>query len=164
MCGIAGKLYLDPARPVDEAVLRRMCRVIRHRGPDDEGIAMLGSTGLGHRRLSIIDLSAAGHQPMRNDDGSIWLGFHGEIYNFQELRSELERAGVGFRSRTDTEVILRLYERYGAACVRLLRGMFAFAVWDVRRRTLFLARDRLGVKPLYYRLSAEGLSFGSQLN
>src|SRR5580765_1086782 len=163
MCGIAGKLHRDPSRPVDEEVLRRMCRVMRHRGPDDEGVVVLGATGLGHRRLSIIDLSPAGHQPMRNDDGSLWLVFNGEIYNFPELRAELEAGGVRFRSRTDTEVILRLYERDGAACVRRLRGMFAFAIWDTRRRTLLLARDRLGVKPLYYRLSEDGLSFGSEL-
>ena len=163
MCGIAGKLNLDPAQPVDEALLRRMCRALRHRGPDDEGVAVLGGIGLGHRRLSIIDLSPAGHQPMRNDDGTVWLVFNGEIYNFSELRVELEASGARFRSRTDTEVILRLYEREGVECIHRLRGMFAFAIWDARRRTLVLARDRLGVKPLFYRLSADSLIFASEL-
>ena len=116
MCGIAGKLNFDPARPVGEDLLLRMCSALSHRGPDDQGIHADGSIGLGHRRLSIIDLSPAGHQPMGNDDGSVWIVFNGEIYNFMELREELLRAGTRFRSRTDTEVLLRLYERHGVSC------------------------------------------------
>ena len=163
MCGIAGKLCFDPGRAVEEELLVRMCSVLSHRGPDDQGIYAEVPIGLGHRRLSIIDLSAAGHQPMGNDDGSVWIVFNGEIYNFMELRGELERAGFRFRSRTDTEVLLRLYERHGVGCLDHLRGMFAFAIWDRRRRSLFLARDRLGVKPLFYRISATGLGFASEL-
>jgi asparagine synthase (glutamine-hydrolysing) len=163
MCGIAGKLYFDPLRPVEESVLRQMCDAMSHRGPDDAGIYIRGPVGLGHRRLSIIDLSPLGHQPMSNDDGSVWITFNGEIYNFPELRRELERAGVSFRSRSDTEVLLKLYEARGTDCLRELRGMFAFAIWDARRRRLFMARDRLGVKPLYYRLGADGLAFASEI-
>jgi len=163
MCGIAGKLYFDPLRPVDESLLRRMCDAMSHRGPDDAGIFTRGPVGLGHRRLSIIDLSPLGHQPMSNDDGSVWITFNGEIYNFPELRRELEQAGVSFRSRSDTEVLLKLYEARGTDCLRQLRGMFAFAIWDARRRLLFMARDRLGVKPLCYRLGADGLTFASEI-
>ena len=163
MCGIAGKLWYDPCRVVDEAVVRRMCRALAHRGPDDEGIRVQGPIGLGHRRLSIIDLSPAGHQPMGNEDGSVWVVFNGEIYNFLELRRDLERAGHRFRSRSDTEVLLRLYEQRGEDCVTELRGMFAFAIWNERTRTLLLARDRLGVKPLFYRAGRESLVFASEL-
>ncbi len=163
MCGIAGKLYFDPQRSVEEPLLRRMCAALAHRGPDDEGIYARGPVGLGHRRLSIIDLSPAGHQPMPNDDGSVWIVFNGEIYNFLELRRGLEREGVAFRSRCDTEVLLRLYEARGPECLRELRGMFAFAIWDARERLLFMARDRLGVKPLFYRLGTDGLTFASEL-
>jgi asparagine synthase (glutamine-hydrolysing) len=163
MCGIAGKLYFDAERRVEEPLIRRMCAAIAHRGPDDEGVYTSGPVGLGHRRLSIIDLSPAGHQPMPNDDGSVWIVFNGEIYNFLELRRELEQKGVRFRSNSDTEVLLKLYEAHGPECVRRLHGMFAFAIWDTRRRRLFVARDRLGVKPLYYRLDADGMVFASEL-
>ncbi len=163
MCGIAGRLYFDPGRVVDEGLMRRMCAALEHRGPDDEGIRVDGAIGLGHRRLSIIDLSPAGHQPMPNDDGSVWIVFNGEIYNFLELRRELEQEGVHFRSRCDTEVLLKLYEMRGVNCLQELRGMFAFAIWDGRRRQLLLARDRLGVKPLVYHLGPDGVSFASEI-
>src|SRR6266850_4103034 len=163
MCGIAGKLYYDGAGAVDESVLLRMCSALEHRGPDDQGTYTHGPVGLGHRRLSIFDLSPGGHQPMSNHDCSMWIVFNGEIYNFLELRRDLERRGCRFRSRSDTEVLLRLYEEKGVECLRDLRGMFAFAIWDERRRTLFLARDRLGVKPLFYRVGPKGLTFASEL-
>ncbi len=162
MCGIGGKLYFDPSRAVDPALLERMNAVLAHRGPDDAGVYHGGPIGLAHRRLSIIDLSPAGRQPMSNPAGTLWITFNGEIYNFLELRGELERGGVTFRSKTDTEVILALYARHGAECLRYLRGMFAFALWDGRARTLFLARDRLGKKPLYYYRDAEQFLFASE--
>ncbi|HEV8479161.1 MAG TPA: asparagine synthase (glutamine-hydrolyzing) [Candidatus Eisenbacteria bacterium] len=163
MCGIAGELHFDASRPVSPEAVLRMTRALAHRGPDDEGLFVRGPVGLGHRRLSILDLSSAGHQPMSNEDGSIWLVFNGEIYNFLELRDELERDGVTFRSRTDTEVLLRLYEQRGTSCLHALRGMFAFAIWDARRQALFLARDRLGVKPLFYHIGNRALTFASEL-
>jgi asparagine synthase (glutamine-hydrolysing) len=163
MCGIGGKLYFDPSRAVERQVLERMNAVQAHRGPDDAGIFCQGSIGLAHRRLSIIDLSPAGHQPMSNEDGTIWIVFNGEIYNFQELRPDLERRGHRFRSRTDTEVLLHLYEEHGVGCVQFLRGMFAFAIWDAPRRQLFLARDRLGKKPLCYQQDGEALRFASEV-
>src|SRR5262249_55039429 len=150
MCGIAGKLSLDPDRPVSADLVRRMTDALRHRGPDDEGVWAEGPVGLGGRRLAIIDLSPSGHQPMTNDDGSIHVVFNGEIYNFQELRPELERRGHRFRGRSDTETVVHLYEDHGPDCLRYLRGMFALAVWDARTRTLLVARDRLGKKPLFY--------------
>jgi asparagine synthase (glutamine-hydrolysing) len=162
MCGIGGKLYFDPARPVERDVLERMNAAQAHRGPDDAGILCQGAIGLAHRRLSIIDLSPAGHQPMANEDGTIWIVFNGEIYNFQELRSRLAGRGHRFRSHTDTEVILHLYEEHGVHCLQSLRGMFAFAIWDAPRRQLFLARDRLGKKPLCYQRDAEAFRFASE--
>jgi asparagine synthase (glutamine-hydrolysing) len=163
VCGIGGKLYFDPARPVEPELLSRMNGVLAHRGPDDAGIYCEGAVGLAHRRLSIIDLSPAGHQPMANEDGSIWIVFNGEIYNFQTLRPDLIRRGHRFRSSTDTEVILHLYEEYGTDCLKFLRGMFAFAIWDGVRRQLFLARDRLGKKPLCYQQDAEAFRFASEV-
>jgi asparagine synthase (glutamine-hydrolysing) len=163
MCGISGKLYFDPARSVKREVLERMNAVLAHRGPDDAGIYCDGPIGLAHRRLSIIDLSPAGHQPMSNEDGTIWIVFNGEIYNFQSLRPDLLHRGHRFRSNTDTEVILHLYEDHGTDCLRFLRGMFAFALWDGPRRQLFLARDRLGKKPLSYQQDAQGLRFASEV-
>jgi len=162
MCGISGKLYFDSARPVERDILERMNAVLAHRGPDDAGIYCDGRIGLAHRRLSIIDLSPAGHQPMSNEDGTIWIVFNGEIYNFQSLRPDLIRRGHQFRSHTDTEVIVHLYEEHGTDCLRLLRGMFAFAIWDGPRRQLFLARDRLGKKPLSYQHDAHALRFASE--
>ncbi|MDI6794125.1 MAG: asparagine synthase (glutamine-hydrolyzing) [bacterium] len=187
MCGICGKLNFD-GRPVDEAFIRKMCAVLEHRGPDDEGVYLSESraqstehrtqsairnpgypqsgraiqVGLGHRRLSIIDLGS-GHQPMSNEDGSIRIVYNGEVYNFLSLREDLEKKGHRFSTRTDTEAIIHLYEDYGPDCVKYLRGMFAFAVWDSKRQRLVLARDRLGKKPLVYLLTPSSFIFGSEI-
>jgi asparagine synthase (glutamine-hydrolysing) len=148
---------------MDVAVLKRMRDVITHRGPDDEGIFVDGRIGLGHRRLSIVDV-AAGHQPMTNEDGSLHITYNGEIYNHADFRASLEAKGHRYSTHCDTETILHLYEEYGEACVEHLRGMFAFAIWDQRKRQLFIARDRLGVKPLYYVHGDDGsLFFGSEI-
>ncbi len=163
MCGIAGKVNFDPQQPVDPNQIRRMTDSICHRGPDDEGVWTGRNVGLGHRRLSIIDLSPNGHNPMGNEDGTVWIVFNGEVYNFQELRPGLEAAGHRFQSRTDTEVVLHLYEELGPMCVKELRGMFALAIWDCRSQRLVLARDRLGVKPLHYSITRSGLIFGSEI-
>lgn len=163
MCGIAGILHDDPSRLVDPSAISRMCDAIAHRGPDDSGIWTGGGAGLGHRRLSIIDLSAAAHQPMPNEDETVWLVFNGEIYNFKELRSELEVKGHRFRSRSDSEVIVHLYEEEGEACFARLDGMFAIAIWDSRNRRLLLARDRVGKKPLKYAEIDGGIAFSSEL-
>jgi asparagine synthase (glutamine-hydrolysing) len=162
MCGICGKYNYLTQAPVTEGLIKRMCQVLRHRGPDEEGIYLKGDVGLGHRRLSIIDL-AGGHQPMSNEDQSCWIVFNGEIYNFQELRRNLQQHGHSFKSHSDTEVILHLYEEYGPDCVRQLRGMFAFAIWDSRHKRLLLARDRLGQKPLVYAQTRDGLLFASEI-
>jgi asparagine synthase (glutamine-hydrolysing) len=165
MCGIAGVLAFTDGFTVDEATVRRMTDTLRHRGPDDVGTLVRRRDGvaLGHRRLSIIDLSPAGHQPMSNEDGTVWITYNGEIYNHAALRAELQAAGHRYRSRTDTETIVHLYEELGPGCVERLHGMFAFAIWDARRRTLLLARDRLGVKPLYYARLPSGFVFGSEV-
>jgi asparagine synthase (glutamine-hydrolysing) len=165
MCGICGVLNLSPsADPVAEPILRSMTDTLRHRGPDAEGffVAPNHQVGLGFRRLSIVDL-ATGDQPMANEDESIWLVFNGEIYNHAAHRPGLESRGHRFRSRCDAEVILHLYEEYGPDCVHHLRGMFAFAIWDSRRRQLVLARDRIGVKPLYFAATPRTLLFGSEI-
>lgn len=162
MCGIAGFLYNQPERQPDTGVLKRMCDVIEHRGPDDEGQTVLGPCGLGMRRLSIIDLST-GHQPLSNEDGTVWIVFNGEIYNFQELRPKLEALGHRFRTNTDTEVIVHGYEEWGEAICEKLNGMFGFAIWDSNKKKLFIARDRLGIKPLYYYQDEEKFLFGSEL-
>ena len=161
MCGIAGLVRWD-GEPVFETDIRSMCRVMVHRGPDEEGVFLGSGIGMGMRRLSIIDLSG-GQQPVSNEDGSVWVVFNGEIYNYLELRQTLTRKGHVFRSASDTETIVHLYEDYGPRCVDHLRGMFAFAIWDVRRRRLLLARDRLGIKPLYYAELNGGLAFASEL-
>jgi asparagine synthase (glutamine-hydrolysing) len=163
MCGIAGFLSFDPAAQAPAGVVRRMTDLIAHRGPDDEGQYAAGNVALGHRRLSILDLSAAGHQPMANDDASVWIIYNGECYNFRELARFLEGRGRRLRSRSDTEVILRLYEELGPDFVSRLEGMFAFAIWDGPRQRLLLARDRLGIKPLYYFADRQHLSFASEL-
>ncbi|MEE8557661.1 MAG: asparagine synthase (glutamine-hydrolyzing) [Myxococcota bacterium] len=163
MCGIAGAVYDDPTRAVDEALLSRMAGALAHRGPDDRGVWSGPGVGLSHTRLSIIDLSPAGRQPMSNEDGSIQVVFNGEIYNFRELRQELVARGHQFRSATDTEVIVHLYEEKGADCVDALDGMFAFAIWDENRRELLLARDRIGKKPLKYVEIDGGILFASEL-
>jgi asparagine synthase (glutamine-hydrolysing) len=162
MCGIAGKVFHDPARTVEAELLDRMSTVLAHRGPDDTGLHRDGPLALVSRRLAIQDLSAAGHQPMSSLDGRLWITYNGEIYNFLLLRDELERAGVRLRSRSDTEVILALYARHGPDCLARLRGMFALAIWDRETRTLFLARDRLGKKPLFYYQDADRFVFGSE--
>jgi len=162
MCGIAGMVGVAPGYLAEEAEVRAMCQTIVHRGPDDEGIYVHGRAGLGMRRLSIIDLST-GHQPIHNEDGNLWVVFNGEIYNFPELRPELEARGHRFYTNSDTEVIVHLYEEHGIACVKKLRGMFALAVWDQRRETLLLARDRFGEKPLYYAVDGARLLFGSEI-
>ena len=162
MCGICGKFNFDPAHPVSSGLIKRMADTLHHRGPDDEGFHVSGQVGLGFRRLSIIDLSM-GHQPLSNEDGTVWIVFNGEIYNYQELRQDLLSRGHIFRTRTDTEVIVHLYEEFGPACVEQLRGMFGFAIWDERKKSLMLARDRIGIKPVYYALGADSLVFGSEI-
>ncbi|HYW98189.1 MAG TPA: asparagine synthase (glutamine-hydrolyzing) [Candidatus Elarobacter sp.] len=161
MCGIAG-IIGQADELVDAADVRRMCKTIIHRGPDDEGIYAVGPIGLGMRRLSIIDL-AGGRQPVHNEDKSIWVVFNGEIYNFPDLRRELEARGHNFYTHTDTEVIVHLYEELGADCIKKLRGMFAIALYDSRKQKLLLARDRLGKKPLYYAVHHGRLLFGSEI-
>ena len=165
MCGITGVYAYGRSRlDTDEATLGRMTDAIAHRGPDGRDLYYdpAGRVGLGHRRLSIIDV-AAGHQPMANDDGSIWIVYNGEVYNHAASRKRLEAKGVRFKTRCDTEVILRLYEERGPACVDELLGMFAFAIWDARRERLFLARDRIGIKPLYWCDTGGNFLFGSEL-
>ena len=160
MCGIAGFVFRE--RPAELPLLQAMCDQIRHRGPDDEGYHLDGGCGIGMRRLSIIDLST-GHQPIANEDGSVWVVFNGEIYNFQELHRDLTGRGHRLATRSDTETLVHLYEEEGIECPRRLRGMFAFAIWDAPRRRLSLARDRFGKKPLYYAALPEGLYFGSEM-
>lgn len=164
MCGIAGFLEPNPALTAIERrdVIQRMCDVIAHRGPDDEGFYVDGGLALGMRRLSIIDL-ATGHQPISNEDGSVWIVFNGEIYNYAELRTGLLQRGHQFRTNSDTETIVHLYEELGDRCVEKLRGMFGFAIWDAREQKLLLARDRLGKKPLHYAQLGGGLVFGSEI-
>ena len=162
MCGICGKLNFARGVVVQPALIRAMMDAIRHRGPDDEGLHIASEVGLGFRRLAIIDLNS-GHQPLSNEDGTIWIVFNGEIYNYQELRKFLLSKGHVFRTQTDTEVIVHLYEELGPQCLEKLRGMFAFAIWDENKKTLFLARDRVGIKPLYYWKSGEELVFASEI-
>jgi asparagine synthase (glutamine-hydrolysing) len=162
MCGIVGIVHRDAARPVDPEVIRTMCAAIRHRGPDDEGVYASGPVGLGMRRLSIIDL-AGGKQPITNEDGSQVIVFNGEIYNYRALQRELADHGHRLRTSSDTETIVHLHEERGPAAVESLRGMFAFAIWDERAHSLLLARDRFGIKPLYYVVAPWGLAFASEL-
>jgi asparagine synthase (glutamine-hydrolysing) len=161
MCGIAGKLNFD-AQPIDRERLAAMTTAVAHRGPDADGFYFGPGIGLGHRRLSIIDL-ATGDQPLANEDGTVWVIFNGEIYNFAEIRVDLERAGHSFRTHSDTEVIVHAYEQWGEKAIDRFRGMFAFALWDEPRRRLVLARDRLGIKPLYYSVTRTGITFGSEI-
>jgi asparagine synthase (glutamine-hydrolysing) len=161
MCGIAGFVLRD--KQAELAAVRAMCDQIRHRGPDDEGFFLDGGCALGMRRLSIIDLSG-GHQPVANENRSVWVVFNGEIYNYRELRRDLESRGHRFETESDTEILVHLYEQEGPAGVARLRGMFAYAIWDVPRRRLFLARDRFGKKPLYYAEPPEGLFFASEIS
>ena len=165
MCGIAGILTNNRDQNNLEILVQQMQKVLQHRGPDDQGVyvAKNRQAALAHTRLSILDLSPAGHQPMSTPEGRYWITFNGEIYNFQELRSQLEAQGETFSSHTDTEVILKLYQRMGTKCVGQLRGMFAFAIWDDYKKTCFLARDPLGIKPLYYWQAGSTLVFASEL-
>lgn len=161
MCGICGILNLNN-EPIDQLILKRMTDIIFHRGPDEEGYYVDGNIGLGIRRLKIIDLTT-GSQPIHNEDKTIWVVLNGEIYNFQELRKRLENEGHKFYTETDTEVLVHLYEKYGESLVKYIRGMFGFAIWDKKKQFLFLARDRLGIKPLYYALVENTLIFGSEI-
>lgn len=166
MCGICGVINYSQGQKIDESLISGMCSKMLHRGPDEGGHYISNdnypSVGLGHRRLKIIDLSASARQPMSNEDGSVWIAYNGEIYNFQELRRDLEGKGHIFKSRSDTEVIVHLYEEEGIECVKKLRGMFAFAVWDSKNKLLLLARDRLGKKPLLYAYRNGIFSFASE--
>ena len=163
MCGICGKIYFDQMRTVSSSDLKQMAATLSHRGPDGDGVWTGQHVGLAHRRLAIIDLRTVAGQPMSNEDGTVWITFNGEIYNFQELRQALTARGHIFRTQSDTEVIIHAYEEYGRACVERLRGMFAFAIWDGRKRLLFLARDRLGKKPLFYYLGRDQFLFASEI-
>jgi asparagine synthase (glutamine-hydrolysing) len=162
MCGICGVIHFDPLSHVDVAALKTMNQRIAHRGPDEDGFYVAANVGLGMRRLSIIDLQT-GKQPVTNEDRTIWLVYNGEIYNHLELRTRLEASGHRFQSKSDTETIVHLYEEYGDECVSHLRGMFAFALWDSTKRRLLLARDRLGIKPLYYLHSKNTFLFASEI-
>lgn len=162
MCGIAGVYNYANERRIEETQLKQMTDVIVHRGPDDDGFWVAGRAGLGHRRLSIIDV-AGGHQPIFNEDGTVAIVFNGEIYNYQELAQLVEARGHNLKTRSDTETIVHLYEEFGEQCVAMLRGMFAFAIWDTRQQTMLLARDRLGKKPLYYADYKGRVLFGSEV-
>jgi asparagine synthase (glutamine-hydrolysing) len=162
MCGINGLFNFSPSLSADGEVVRAMQAVARHRGPDDSGVFLAGNVGLGFNRLSIIDL-AGGHQPMSNEDETVWIVFNGEIYNFASLRQELIQRGHRFRTHSDTETIVHAWEEFGEKCVERLRGMFAFAIWDSRKKVLFIARDRLGIKPLYYYQDRERFAFASEM-
>lgn len=163
MCGIAGFIWRDRQRPADGAAVQSMCDMIAHRGPDDAGVFVRGPVALGHRRLSILDLSSAGHQPMVSADGRLVLVFNGEIYNYQELAEELRALGSRFQSGTDTEVILEAYRHWGHACVSRFNGMWAFALYDTVAQSIFLSRDRSGIKPLYYLMNEDSVLFASEI-
>ncbi|MGB9178293.1 MAG: hypothetical protein WCB68_03520, partial [Pyrinomonadaceae bacterium] len=163
MCGIVGIVRSGDDPAVDRALLRQMCEAIRHRGPDEDGFYFNGGVGLAMRRLSIIDL-AGGQQPIHNADRSAWIVFNGEIYNYKELREQLEKLGHRFYTNSDTEAIIHAYDQYGTDCPKHLCGMFAFAIWDERRQQLFLARDRVGKKPLLYADVKGQLIFGSEFS
>ena len=162
MCGIAGIIFKDSTTRIDESQIEKMCDAIYHRGPDEWGHFIEGAVGIGMRRLSIIDL-AGGTQPIHNEDKTVWVVFNGEIYNYRDLRGTLEKQGHNFYTNSDTESIVHLYEQFGEDCVKHLRGMFAFAIWDAKNETLFLARDRLGIKPLHYYEDGNQFVFGSEI-
>src|SRR5260370_19818303 len=168
MCGIVGMVARGGS--VDPDLLERATLSLAHRGPDDSGTVVIRETtpeaveiGLGNRRLAILDLSPLGHQPMQDLETGNWIAYNGEISNFRQIREELQREGASFRSHSDTEVLLRAYGRWGEGCLAKLRGMFAFAIWDARRHHLFLARDQMGIKPLYYFSSDRHFLFASEL-
>src|SRR5437016_701095 len=162
MCGICGIVNFNVTKPVDRYLVERMTSAQAHRGPDDHGYFVDGNAGLGHRRLSIIDLSG-GKQPIFNEDGSVAVVFNGEIYNYADLTGDLVARGHRFATRSDTETIVHAYEEYGTQCMRDFRGMFAFAIWDRRRRQLLLVRDRLGIKPVYYYAGKDFFVFASEI-
>src|SRR5215469_6438388 len=162
MCGICGVYNFGNPEPVERRVIQTMTRTLFHRGPDDEGYHIDGPLGFGFRRLSIIDLDG-GHQPMSDSDESVWVIFNGEIYNFLELRRELEGHGRVFRTRSDTEVIVHGYKQWGDEVLNRLNGMFGLAIWDARQRRLVLARDPFGIKFVYYRIEGKRLYFGSEM-
>ena len=162
MCGIVGVIHLRE-QPVQARVIEQVADSLKHRGPDDAGVFVDGQVGLGHRRLKIIDVSPAGHQPMANKDETIWITYNGEIYNFLDLRKELEGCGRSFASRSDTEVVIQAYEEWGEQCVQRFNGMFALGLWDSRTKKLILMRDRIGVKPLFYYVDEEKLLFASEI-
>lgn len=162
MCGICGIVSFEGGRPPAQEELRAMSGVMVHRGPDDEGYFTDGPVGLGFRRLAIVDLSG-GHQPMSNEDGTVWIIFNGEVYNHADHRADLERRGHRYTNRSDTETIIHLYEEYGPRCVEYLRGMFAFVIWDSRKRRVFCVRDRLGIKPFYYAIRNNRFLFASEM-
>ncbi len=162
MCGIAGYIHLD-GRPAEQEQLKKMTDVIHHRGPDDEGFYVREAVALGHRRLSIIDLSKNGHQPMCNEDGDVWITFNGEIYNYKDVNNVLKDKGHVFRSSCDTETIVHAYEEFGADCVQHLRGMFSFGIWDGRKNKFFAAVDRLRIKPFYYTQVGDTFLFASEI-
>jgi asparagine synthase (glutamine-hydrolysing) len=162
MCGIAGIISIDGGI-VEKDMLERMTRLLHHRGPDDMGLYLDRNVGLGHRRLSIVDLSPAGHQPMNYADGRYWITYNGEVYNFRDIRAELEEKGYVFKSQTDTEVILAAYTEWGEQCLQRFNGMWAFAIWDTQQRKLFCCRDRFGIKPFYYSYNGRILHFASEI-
>ncbi|GAF92992.1 unnamed protein product, partial [marine sediment metagenome] len=163
MCGICGKYIYSENGRIEREIIKNMMDVLVHRGPDDEGMYIHRNIGLGHRRLSILDLSSLGHQPMCNEDKSVWVIFNGEIYNFKDQRSELMNLGHKFISQCDTEVIVHAYEEYGVDCVKHFNGMFAFAIWDTKNKRLLLARDRVGIKPLYYHENSGAVIWASEI-
>jgi asparagine synthase (glutamine-hydrolysing) len=158
MCGICGYIGLE-----DKKLIKAMSSIISHRGPDDHGFFTDKNISLGHRRLSIIDLSKNGKQPMCNEDETVWISFNGEIYNYLSLKADLEKKGHKFSTNTDTEAIIHAYEEYGTDCLNMLNGMFAFAIWDGNKRKLLLARDRHGKKPLFYTLQGDVFLFASEI-
>src|SRR5437588_1722078 len=162
MCGICGQLNFQRREPVEPDTIRRMTESIQHRGPDDEGFFIAGPVGLGFRRLSIIDL-AGGPQPMSDAEETVWVIFNGEIYNFKELRAELEQRGHSLRTRSDTEVIIHGYKEWGTEVFNRLNGMFGLAIWDVQKKRLIVARDAMGIKLIYYKIANGQLTFGSEI-
>jgi asparagine synthase (glutamine-hydrolysing) len=161
MCGICG--FVQAKSGLDKRAVEKMMKLMKHRGPDDEGMHLEDKVGLGHVRLSIIDLSAKGHQPMPNDDESLWIVYNGEIYNYIELREELKEKGATFKSKTDTEVLLKAYEHWGEKCLARLNGMFSFIIYDKKKNILFGARDRFGIKPFYYYKAPGKFIFASEI-
>ena len=162
MCGINGILHLQSQKKVDESVLTKMRDALEHRGPDDKGLFVENNIGFGHRRLSILDVTSAGHQPFLSDDGRYVMVYNGEIYNFRDFYSELKSHGFDIKTNSDTEVLMKLFQLYGLEMLNRLNGMFAFAIWDKKERKLILVRDRMGVKPLYYSFYNETVYFASE--